>query len=127
MVFKQTEGTLTAVSASDIRECAAGPALLIYVQNKITHSRDGSLDHFVKNIRAYGKISLPDHAVGLGNTGESAKGKQNQNRVEKRLTGIVNSACDLQNTPIYVQKLCVGVTKRYENDVKQIEKDHIAA
>lgn len=100
---------------------------LIYVQEQITQCSNSGLNHLVENIRAHRQIRLTDHAVSLGDTGESAEGQEDQDRVKKRLTGIVNSTCYFQNTPVYVQQFCIGMAKRHEDDVKQIKKNHIAS
>ena len=51
------------------------------IEEQVTCRRDGGLHRFVINIRAQGEVSLTDHAVSLGDTGEAAEGEQDQDGI----------------------------------------------
>lgn len=46
------------------------------IQDKITQRCESCLNNFMKDICTYRQISPADHAVSLGNTGESAEWQQ---------------------------------------------------
>ena len=72
----------------------------------------------MQDIRADGKIGLPNHAVGLGDTGKTAKGKKDEDGIIDLPTRIVNAAGYFQKTSVYIHDLHVNMMKGLKQDIQ---------
>ena len=80
------------------------------------------------------EIGIPDHAVGLGNTGESSKGQDTQHQVRSPVPQDSDPSCNLQKSADSSRKqFRLGGRERqkpcakHRQNEKEIKKNHVTA